>query len=332
LLAEDGERFLPWMKDPVINYEHLHRYLAVREFARGGRVLDMASGEGYGSRLLAEVASAVVGVDVDHEAVRHATQTHPGSRVRFLQGSITALPLPSRRFDLVVCYEALEHLADQEALCAEAARVLAPGGLFVVSTPNRVEYTEAVGYQNPFHVKELDLSEFTALLGKYFGWTQIYGQRVSPVSALFPLDEPVTRAREYLIAREAGAATFHRVGPSSRLPRYYIAVAAVDGKHGDGRSLDSYLVDASEQLFEVQRRAEGAVVELTRQLKVREDQVLALERQVRAWLAVVGGLRRTARTMGLGKARRLLASLAGAGRARLGRTVSLVRPKSPGDG
>ena len=109
-VRDNGERFLPWMTDPVINYEHLHRYRAARDLAAGRAVLDLASGEGYGSAMLAEVAASVVGVDLDQQAVRHAAQAYQRRRLRFLQGSVTALPVGSRQFDLVVCFEALEHI------------------------------------------------------------------------------------------------------------------------------------------------------------------------------------------------------------------------------
>jgi len=54
ILQADGERFLPWMEDPIINYEHLHRYAFACEFVKDKVVLDIACGEGYGSTMLAE--------------------------------------------------------------------------------------------------------------------------------------------------------------------------------------------------------------------------------------------------------------------------------------
>jgi O-antigen biosynthesis protein len=290
MLKDDGERFLPWTADPVVSYEHLHRYLAARALARGRRVLDMASGEGYGSAILAEVGASVVGLDLDRAAVLHADKAYRGAGRRsgagsargltFLQGSITALPLREGSFDLVVCFEALEHVEDQEALCAEAARVLAPGGLFLVSTPNRVVYTEGSGFRNPHHVRELDLGELQALVGRHFPRSRVYGQHVYPVSALFPLDGPVTAASEHLIARGPGEPAFRPVGPEAKAPRYFLCVAAPGDLPAAG-ALDSYLLDASEQIFQVQRRAEGAVVELERHLGTREAQVLDLERALR---------------------------------------------------
>jgi SAM-dependent methyltransferase len=280
MLREDGERFLPWMADPVVNYEHLHRYRAVAELAAGRRVLDLASGEGYGSALLSTIASSVMGVERDHAAAVHAAVTYRSARLRFVEGSIVQVPVGGQRFDLVVCFEALEHVNEQEELCAEAARLLIPGGLFVVSTPNREVYSEASGYENPFHVKELDLGEFSALLRRHFTQVRLFGQHVYPVSAIFALGEPVSRAREYVIAREPGDAVFRFGDATRKVPRYFIAIAS-NGPVVPEPGLGSFLVDASEQLFEEQRRAEGAVVELRKHLAAREAQVVEVEGELR---------------------------------------------------
>jgi O-antigen biosynthesis protein len=290
MLREDGERFLPWMADPVVNYEHLHRYRAVADLVAGRRVIDLASGEGYGSALLGEAAASVIGVELDHAAVVHASVTYRAPRLRFVEGSIAEVPLRGQRFDVVVCFEALEHVEEQDALCAEAARLLVAGGLFVVSTPNREVYSEGPGgFQNPFHVRELDLEEFATLLRRHFAQVRLFGQRVYPVSAIFPLGEPVSGAREYVIAREPGAAAFRFADAARKAPRYFIALAS-NGPIAAGPGPGGFLLDASEQLFEVQRRSEGAVAELERHLATREGQVVEVERELQRLARHIGTL------------------------------------------
>ena len=68
-----GERYIPTLEGEI-KYEHLHRYALSLELARGKSVLDLASGEGYGSALLAKVAQSVIGVDIDPDAVKYATK------------------------------------------------------------------------------------------------------------------------------------------------------------------------------------------------------------------------------------------------------------------
>src|SRR5262245_56593246 len=161
-----GERFVPGIEGEIA-HEHWHRYAFARRFAAGRRVADVACGEGYGSALLADVARDVVGVDIDPEAVAHARNAYAGrTNLRFAEGSATALPLPDASVDVVVSFETLEHLAaaDQPPMVAEFARVLAPAGVLVLSSPNRPEYSDARGYANPFHRHELDRDGLARLL------------------------------------------------------------------------------------------------------------------------------------------------------------------------
>ncbi len=72
----------------------------------------------------------------------------PTTRCRnlaFEQASCTALPYGDGAFDLVVAFEVIEHLEDWRDFLREVRRVLAPAGQFIVSTPNRLYYTESRG-------------------------------------------------------------------------------------------------------------------------------------------------------------------------------------------
>jgi SAM-dependent methyltransferase len=178
-LAFTGERFVPGVPGEIV-YEHVHRYAFARRFATGRRVLDAACGEGYGSALLAQVAIDVVGVDVDGATIAHARSTYPARNLAFVEASVTSIPIPSGSIDLVVSFETIEHLAasDQPLMLAEFARVLAPEGVLLVSSPNRPEYSERRSYRNAFHVHELDRSELARLLAPHFSETRWYRQRL----------------------------------------------------------------------------------------------------------------------------------------------------------
>ena len=65
LIEWTGERCVPWAPDVQVVYEHLHRYLWARRLVGGRRVLDLASGEGFGSAILSEEAEEVVGFEID---------------------------------------------------------------------------------------------------------------------------------------------------------------------------------------------------------------------------------------------------------------------------
>ncbi|HVO89598.1 MAG TPA: class I SAM-dependent methyltransferase, partial [Casimicrobiaceae bacterium] len=112
-LTFTGERFTPEVRG-AIWYEHWHRYCAASRIAAGKRVVDAACGEGYGSLLLAGSAQSVVGVDIGAQAVEHARQRYRAPNLRFECASVTALPLPDASVDVVVSFETIEHLAEQE--------------------------------------------------------------------------------------------------------------------------------------------------------------------------------------------------------------------------
>src|SRR5581483_11909615 len=174
-----GERFVPGTPGEIW-YEHWHRYHFALPLVQGSRVLDVACGSGYGSALLARAAAEVTGVDVAADAIAHARAKYAhAANLQFREGDCVALPFADGSFDVVVSFETIEHIAAQERFLAELRRVLAPGGLLVLSCPNRPAYSEARGITNPFHVRELDRAELRDMLAPHFPACAWYGQHVS---------------------------------------------------------------------------------------------------------------------------------------------------------
>src|SRR5262249_16303052 len=147
-----GERFTTLVQGEI-RHEHLHRYFFALQFCAGKSVLDVASGEGYGSALLATVASRVIGVDAAHDAIRHATENYFDHNLSFQCGQAAQLPVGTASIEVVVSFETLEHLCEQEQFLCEIKRVLRPGGLLVMSTPDHEFF--ATSPPNPFHLREL---------------------------------------------------------------------------------------------------------------------------------------------------------------------------------
>jgi SAM-dependent methyltransferase len=187
-LAWTGERLITGVQGDTA-LEHLHRYAVAMGLACGKAVLDIASGEGYGSSLLARVARRVIGVDIDPQSVRHATRHHARDNLEFRIGDATDIPVESSSIDLVVSFETLEHLVEQDRMLAEVRRVLMPGGVLIISTPDRRTYAELPEYRNPYHLRELDQGEFSQLIDRHFRSSLILGQRVCHGTLLAPLAE-----------------------------------------------------------------------------------------------------------------------------------------------
>jgi len=213
-----GERFTPECVREIW-YEHWHRYVFARAFAQGRRVLDAACGEGYGSAMLAASAASVLGVDIAESAIAHARQRYAQqANLRFEQGDCTALTCGDAQFDLIVSFETLEHVAAQEELIAGFARALAPGGLLIVSSPDKRTYSEKSGFRNEFHVRELYRDELLDLLRPHFPFVRLYGQKLLFQSAIWALDGGADAA-QVATSREGEP----RAGFDYE-PLYYIAV------------------------------------------------------------------------------------------------------------
>jgi len=184
-------------------------------------VLDAASGEGYGSFLLAHAAASVTGIDLSAEAVAHARERYPLENLTFAQGSVTELPLPDACVDVVISFETIEHLPGQREMLAEFRRVLTPDGILVISSPNRPVYNEAGEVENHFHVKELDRGELKALLDPAFPQQAWHAQRVIAQSALWAESES-RQDTQFLTLPGNGTEAARRPAP----PMYFVVVCA----------------------------------------------------------------------------------------------------------
>ena len=247
-----GERFTPECNG-AIWYEHWHRYCAVLPAAAGKRVLDGACGEGYGSMLLAGAAATVVGIDIDSAAIGHATARYAHrANLGFIQGSCAALPLPDASVDLVVSFETIEHLTEQEAMLAEFRRVLVPEGVLIISSPNKAIYSEETGYANHFHVRELTREELAAALARSFPQQAWYGQRALAHSLIW-----AERAAGGALSAELVALTARGVEPleAPAPPVYFIVVCGGERAALPRLSALSLFDDGAQSLYRDYERA-----------------------------------------------------------------------------
>jgi GT2 family glycosyltransferase/SAM-dependent methyltransferase len=166
--------------------EHYHRYCLARDICAGLDVIDVASGEGYGSAIIAGTARHVVGIELDAGSIAHATESYKLANLRFLQGNALAMPLPDACADALVSFETLEHLRDHETFMREVLRVLRPGGLVLISTPDRIIYSAPGEPINPYHLRELTPPEFEQLLSSHFRNRHVWLQRAMVGSLLVP--------------------------------------------------------------------------------------------------------------------------------------------------
>lgn len=170
-LSFTGERFIPGSIWGDIESEHLQRYYAIQNIVRSKKVLDAACGAGYGSAILAETAQEVTGIDISSETVEYDKNKYKAiGNLKFIEGSVTELPFPSHSFDVIVSYETIEHVdaESQQLFLKEIKRCLKPDGMLIMSTPDKLVYTDIPDFHNEFHVKEFYKDEYYEFLKAEF--------------------------------------------------------------------------------------------------------------------------------------------------------------------
>ncbi len=181
-IDDTGERMIPaYHKGHIVYGEHIVRYQAAVELVKDKVALDIASGSGYGTALLGQRAKKAYGVDVDPEAIRYSKKNYSSKNVEFLEGDGTKIPLDDDSVDVVVSFETIEHIEDYKTFMSEVKRVLKADGLFILSTPNDVEFPES----NHFHVHEFEKKELEKLVSKYFKFSKSYYQGTWIYNGLF---------------------------------------------------------------------------------------------------------------------------------------------------
>jgi 2-polyprenyl-3-methyl-5-hydroxy-6-metoxy-1,4-benzoquinol methylase len=255
------ERFVPGSSvGQLIELEHVARYWWAGQLAEDRVVLDAGCGVGYGSALLAQCgARSVVGLDISAAAVESAAAAAPAN-VSFEVGDVHALPYGDGQFDLVVCFEVIEHVTDQLAVLAELARVLAPDGVLAISSPNRGVYPAG----NPHHVHEYVPGELRAALSGHFAHVSLARQHAWTASAVLgddalrsaSRDRPLDAQVRTTLALEPGSETY-TVALASRVPLAGLSGRVMLGGLDDIRS---WLQEISEW-----RQSAGNASDLARQ-------------------------------------------------------------------
>jgi SAM-dependent methyltransferase len=143
---------------------HVERYRFAARHARPGRLLDMACGVGYGTRLVADEATGIrsaLGVDVSESALAYARERYARAGVDFRLGDALRFADPEG-FDTIVSLETIEHVADPQRLVDRLVSLLRPGGVLVASVPS----TPTVDV-NPHHLHDFSERSFRRMFERH---------------------------------------------------------------------------------------------------------------------------------------------------------------------
>ncbi len=171
------ERAVPNVSANFLMREAQSRYHYIKKFiGRTDTVLDMASGTGYGSNIIAEKAALVVGIDISDEALLFAKNNFPKENLGFIKMDVHKTLFQDKAFSVIVGFEMIEHLQKPKVFLKEVDRLLSKNGYFLVSTPNRLTQSKDGEVMSPYHTKEFSPAELETLLRPFFKSVEIVGQ------------------------------------------------------------------------------------------------------------------------------------------------------------
>jgi dolichol-phosphate mannosyltransferase len=184
---------------PLQRWWQRRRHKIICAWTRGaGKTLDV----GCGSSIILQSINDVVGLDVRLNKLRYMRRYG----VPLVQGSVFALPVRDQTFDCVVCSQVIEHIPYDDAIFAELRRVLRPGGLLVLGTPDYATIgwrtiEPLYGFFAPGGYKDEHITHYTKdgleLLCREWGFTLVdvaYVFRSELILALRKEDRPAVAA------------------------------------------------------------------------------------------------------------------------------------------
>lgn len=173
----------------------------------GGRLLDVGCGDGTYTRILAQQFEQTEAIDIQADRLAMFRGSLDSDRIRVRYMSMDALEYPDAHFDIVTAIEVIEHVTDLDTALREVVRVLRPGGVFALTTPNRWFPIETHGplvfgrrvrpaavpflpWVPPLHRRMADARSFTA-----HGLTRMLATAGLKVSAVDYIMPPFDRSR-----------------------------------------------------------------------------------------------------------------------------------------
>jgi O-antigen biosynthesis protein len=182
--------------------DHLARYRFATQYVNGKTVLDIACGDGYGTKMLSKTAKEITGVDLSGQTIQKLNKANtPDSKITFIcSDAIHFLRTEKKQYKVIVSFETIEHLIEYKLFVHLLNERLSPGGTLLLSTPNKFFSDLIAGDTfNPFHCKEFYTEELQELLmNKFHSTPQLFLQR--PVTKKYLIPSAI---RHFILQKES---------------------------------------------------------------------------------------------------------------------------------
>lgn len=173
MITYTGERIIPELMSPMnmLLLEHIARYQFALPYVKEGRVLDISCGSGFGTQFVAKKAKhiieQIVGIDIDQETIQYAKGRYHHPKAAFKQYDAVDVQLAQKlgQFDLILSFETIEHIANEQQFLKNIYDMLKPGGRLVLSTP--FGQGRGIPCGSPFHVHQITKEEFCMMFDQY---------------------------------------------------------------------------------------------------------------------------------------------------------------------
>jgi MoaA/NifB/PqqE/SkfB family radical SAM enzyme/ubiquinone/menaquinone biosynthesis C-methylase UbiE len=173
--TKQTESVYHYSDDNIVFQKTLVRYNFAVPFIEGKKILDIGCGARKGPYFLAQKAQEVVGVDNSSKAMEYVQQKWKKENISYFVMDATDLQFDNDTFDVVISFEVIEHILDYQKYLTEVTRVLRPGGIVILSTPNKIFTSPNNQPVIRGHIKEFSAQEFKDVLSEYFPHVDMYG-------------------------------------------------------------------------------------------------------------------------------------------------------------
>ena len=225
-----GGFFVPGKSGARLEADHMERYMFACKYAKDKSILDIASGVGYSAPLFIKAgAVSYVGVDLNEKLVKYANERFGSANKKYYLGDICSFN-KGETYDIITCFETIEHVENYEAAIKNLFQLLNKGGLLIISSPNRPITSPKCSSlddkpENKHHVQEFIPEELLSLLKQnHFtvGKDDLYGQRQRRVRKCRYM-----QIVDRLIKGDPNVKTSAEVSPvKDKTPRYFIITAS----------------------------------------------------------------------------------------------------------